>query len=250
VQIDWITVTAQIVNFLILVWLLRRFLYRPVMDAMAKRERRIADRLEEAARREEDAERSRREHEEAREEFDARREELLDRAREEAERERRERLDAARDETAAARREWQREVEREREDFLRRLRSESAEALREVLGKALAGLADQDLEKRIVEVFLERLKRLDDGEKRRLAEPEGPVKVTSAFELDPATRGRITRAIHEHVDETLEVEYATSSELLGGLEIEAGGGRVGFSLADYVDRLGERLSAALAPGAK
>ena len=43
-QIDWLTVAAQIVNFLVLVWLLQRFLYRPITDAMARRDpARIAD---------------------------------------------------------------------------------------------------------------------------------------------------------------------------------------------------------------
>ena len=47
-QIDWLTVAAQIVNFLVLVWLLQRFLYRPITEAMARREDRIATRLAEA----------------------------------------------------------------------------------------------------------------------------------------------------------------------------------------------------------
>ena len=44
-DVDWITVSAQIVNFLILVWLLKRFLYRPVLNAMNRREQRIHQRL-------------------------------------------------------------------------------------------------------------------------------------------------------------------------------------------------------------
>ena len=44
-QIDWLTVAAQIVNFLVLVWLLQRFLYRPIVSAMAERENRIETRL-------------------------------------------------------------------------------------------------------------------------------------------------------------------------------------------------------------
>ena len=43
-QIDWITVAAQIVNFLILVWLLQHFLYGPITRAMQRREQRIAER--------------------------------------------------------------------------------------------------------------------------------------------------------------------------------------------------------------
>ena len=43
--IDWFTVSAQVVNFLILVWLLKRFLYRPILNAIDAREKRIAKEL-------------------------------------------------------------------------------------------------------------------------------------------------------------------------------------------------------------
>ena len=46
--IDWFTVVAEIVNFLILLWLLKRFLYKPVLNAMDKREATIASRENEA----------------------------------------------------------------------------------------------------------------------------------------------------------------------------------------------------------
>src|SRR5690554_2652058 len=48
-EIDWFTVIAQLVNFLILVWLLKRFLYKPVLNAIDEREKKIASQLEDAA---------------------------------------------------------------------------------------------------------------------------------------------------------------------------------------------------------
>ena len=47
--IDWFTVGAQLLNFLILVWLMKRFLYQPVLDAIAAREQKIAAELADAA---------------------------------------------------------------------------------------------------------------------------------------------------------------------------------------------------------
>ena len=46
--IDWFTVGAQVLNFLILVWLLKRFLYKPILDAIDAREERIAAELADA----------------------------------------------------------------------------------------------------------------------------------------------------------------------------------------------------------
>ena len=53
--IDWFTVSAQAINFLILVWLLKRFLYRPVLAAIDAREKRIAQQLESAAKQQAEA---------------------------------------------------------------------------------------------------------------------------------------------------------------------------------------------------
>ena len=47
-QIDWTTFILQIVNFVVLVWLLKRFLYRPVLDAIARRRTAIEQALGEA----------------------------------------------------------------------------------------------------------------------------------------------------------------------------------------------------------
>jgi F0F1-type ATP synthase, subunit b len=46
--IDWFTVGAQGLNFLILVWLMKRFLYRPILHAIDEREKRIAAELSDA----------------------------------------------------------------------------------------------------------------------------------------------------------------------------------------------------------
>ena len=47
-KLDWFTVAAQIGNFLLLLWLLKRFLYRPILAAMAARQQRVAAALAEA----------------------------------------------------------------------------------------------------------------------------------------------------------------------------------------------------------
>ena len=46
--IDWFTVGAQALNFLILVWLLKHFLYKPILNAIDAREKRIAAELADA----------------------------------------------------------------------------------------------------------------------------------------------------------------------------------------------------------
>lgn len=245
-QIDWITVSAQIVNFLVLVYLLKRFLYEPVMRAMDRRERRVTDRLKEAQEREREAEESARAYREKTEELESKRGEMLNEAKEEAERERHRLMDEAREEIGEVRKRWQQQVGREKADFLDDLRRRAGDAVQSVARKALADLADVELEAEVIRAFVDRLDSLDQDAREAFGVANGPIRVNTAFELDSAARGRITRALREHLAPGVEVDYGESGDLVCGIELAAGGHRLGWSLADYLDELGERVEQALA----
>src|SRR3990172_6125549 len=94
--IDWFTVGAQVLNFLVLVWLMRRFLYRPILNAIDAREKRIAKELADAAAKQAEARDEREEFQSKNEEFDRQRAALLAKATDEANTERQRLLDEAR----------------------------------------------------------------------------------------------------------------------------------------------------------
>jgi F-type H+-transporting ATPase subunit b len=245
-QVDWITVAAQVVNFLVLVWLLKRFLYRPVIDAMERREQRLAERSNETEERERVAEERREEYEEKARELEQQRYELIEHTKEDAEVERRRLLDAAREQVAEAREHWKNQTEKEREDFLKSLRSRSAEAIEAAMRKALTDLADTGLEEQVVHSFISRLGSLDRASRKALASADGPVQVTTSFKLDGPARARLTRAIHDHLVDGIDVIYRTSAELGFGIELVLGGRRLGWSLADYLEQLANRVEDAFA----
>src|SRR4249919_3833463 len=99
--IDWFTVVAQVVNFLILVWLLKRFLYGPILNAIDAREKRIATELADAEAKKTEAQKERDKFEHKNEVFDQQRAALLSQAMDEAKGERQRRLDTARQESDA-----------------------------------------------------------------------------------------------------------------------------------------------------
>ena len=78
--IDWFTVSAQVVNFLILVWLMKRFLYKPIIDAIDARETRVAKELADADARMADALKERDEFQQKNEKFDEQRAALVSQA--------------------------------------------------------------------------------------------------------------------------------------------------------------------------
>src|SRR5271156_6367849 len=94
--IDWFTVGAQALNFIILVWLLKRFLYKPILNAVDAREKRIAAELADADAKRAEAQKEREEFQRKNETFDQQRSALLSKATDEANAERQRLLDDAR----------------------------------------------------------------------------------------------------------------------------------------------------------
>lgn len=246
-NIDWITVSAQIVNFLILVWLLKLFLYQPVLRAMERREQRIGQRLTEAQEREQQAGDSAEQYRKKTEELEAQRHGILEQAGQEAERQKRQWLEEAREEVARTRADWQRQAGQEKAEFLAALRRRAAREVQAIAGRALADLADADLEQHSVHKFIEQLHSLDGETRRALAAAREPVRIISAFALDATARAALTRAIHEILSADIEVEYSESPELLCGIELTRGGRRLGWNMKGYLDDLAERTEEAFGP---
>lgn len=245
--IDWFTVFAQIVNFLILVWLLKRFLYGPIVNAMAERERRIASRLEEAADKSARAEAEEASYKQMRRELEETREKLLKGAKKEAEERRKELLAEARGEVDKIKSIWEEELERDKETFLRQLRQRTADRVVSILRAALEEMAGTSLEREVARTFLAKLKSLDAKEREEIARTFGKnggcVTVVSRFSLPPEIREEISGSLRDITG--AQARFETSPEPIVGIEVEAGGRRIEWSLAGYLAGLEEDLRSAI-----
>lgn len=236
-QIDWLTVVAQIFNFLILVWLLRRFLYRPVMDAMTRREERIGARLAEAARREEEAANRAIEYHKRYDELEQTREQKLDEARDAAEQKKRGLLNAARNEIDEQRRQWREEVQREYQELRKTLEHEIVASSVETARRALADLANAALEDRVVAAFLQRLETLPTSEREALLDQSDVLHVSSSFELDGQSRERL----HGALAPAAKIDYARDERLICGIAVTGRGHKLEWSFASYLGNVENRI---------
>jgi len=239
--IDWFTVIAQAVNFLILVWLLKRFLYKPILNALDAREQRIAAELADADAKKAEARMEREEFKRKNEEFDQQRAGLLNKATGEAAAERQRLLDEARRDSDALRAKLQDGLRNEyqvlREEIARRTRAEVIAIAR----KALTELAGASLEERMVDVFVRRLRELGSEEKGRLASmlksQPIPVLVRSAFDLPLAQRALIEGATKETLAAEIQIRFEVVPDLVSGIELTMQGQKVAWSIADYLASL-------------
>ncbi len=249
-QIDWITVAAQIVNFLVLVWLLQRFLYGPVTRAMTRREEGIEARLNQAEEKRREAEREADSFRKKQEEVEQRRRQTIEEAQQEA-KELRAKLERdARAETEQKRRAWCERVAEERDEFLRDLRMRTARHIHELARSVLAELADANVEAQAASRFAEHLGNLGAEQATRIVEAaraEGhTVLVESSLELPRAAKKKIENAVHETISEDLAVKYGCSDEILFGIRLMAGGQTVEWSLARYLEQLESAVETRLA----
>jgi len=235
---DWFTVGAQVLNFLVLVWLMKRFLYKPVLDAIDAREKRIAKSLADAALKEAAAQKERDAFQTKNADFDRQRKELLSKAQEEIHTERQRLLDEARQAADALKTKRKNSLTSEmqtlRQDIARRSRDE----VFATADKVLTELAGTTLQTRMVEVFTSRLRKLDDTDKAGLAKamstPGAPVRVRSAIELTAAQREELQGAWHDTLAQDNTLQFETTPEVIGGLELTANGWTLPWNIADFL----------------
>lgn len=141
-MLDWFTVGAQTLNFLILVWLMKRFLYKPILHAIDAREQRIAAELADADAKKAEAKKQRDEFQRKNTEFDQQRAALLSQATDEVETERRRMLDEARRAADALRANRQVALEREQRSLNEELTRRTREEVFAIARKTLVDLAE------------------------------------------------------------------------------------------------------------
>ena len=239
--IDWFTVCAQALNFLILVWLMRRFLYKPILQAIDAREKKIAKELADADAKKAEAQKEHDEFQHKNEEFDKDRAGLLSKATDEAKAEGQRLLDQARKESDSSRVKAMEALISEQRGLSEEITRRTREEVFAIAQKTLADLASASLEERMVDVFVRKLRALSDQEKEdmksafKAASPAAVVR--STFNLPAEQRSAVEGAMKEMLAIEPPVNFQTAPELVSGIELTTNGQKVAWSIADYLASL-------------
>jgi F-type H+-transporting ATPase subunit b len=249
--IDWFTVGAQVLNFLILVWLLKRFLYKPILHAIDAREERIAAELADADAKRAEAQKERDDFQHKNKEFDLQRDELLSKAKDEVKAERQRLLDEARQAADALRAKRQDALNREQQSLNNEITRRTREEVFAIARKTLTDLAGTTLEERLGEVFTRRLRELGGEAKESLAmalkTSANPALVRSAFDLPAEQRAAIQQALNDTFAADIHVRFETAPNVISGIELAANGQKVAWSIADYLASLEKGVGELLQP---
>ena len=239
--IDWFTVGAQALNFLILVWLMKRFLYKPILAAIDTREKGIAAKLADADAQKADAQKERDAFQHKNETFDRHRATLLNKAMDEAKVKRQQLFDEARTAADALSAKRQETLQDDARNLSQTIRRQAGQEVFAIARKALTDLAATSLEECLGNVFTRRLRAMDGKAKEELGAAlktaSDPALVRSAFDLPAEQRAAIQNALNETFSAEIRVRFETAPDLISGIELNANGQKVAWSIADYLTTL-------------
>ena len=235
----WTTTIAQVVNFLILVLLMKYFLYGRITAAIDNRAKRIAAEQQDARTKQEEAEAIGQALEQKLAELEHDRAKRLEAAKAEAARLREELTQQAREEVGQAKARWLDALRQQQDQFMQSLRAEIGQQVCALSRDALARLASRDLESAMVDAFLSRLNTDRDALRQLLEKADrGALTVRSAFEMPDGARTRIEQAITGD-GRLARVLFEVDTDLLCGIELRAEGNAIGWSLEKYLGEVEE-----------
>lgn len=235
-ELDWTTFALQVINFLVLVWLLKRFLYRPVMAVIARRQAAIDDAVAEARATEQRAQALQADYEARLAELNSAQAAKLARLADELAQERSRRLARLDSDLATEREKRAALAEREAEALQRRADTAALAQASTFVTGLLERLGDAHLDRRLVDMLIEDLPGLPEAQRSGLRDAAGQadarLQVLSARPLADDARAALDAALADALGRPVATDYATDPALLAGLRVTLGPWRLAASLAD------------------
>lgn len=245
-DINWFTVIAQLINFLILVWLLKRFLYKPILNAVNEREKKIRDQLKDAEDKKTIAQQEKDDFKRKNEDFEQHRKELMDTVLADAATEKNQLIEAAKAEAKDLISKMEKAAKEAQENEDKALAQKTQKLVFDITRKALGTLASLSLEEQSAKTFIKHLKAANEDDLRQLIDalkshPDS-IMVKSAFELPVKQQKEINDAVNELLGATTKLQFETAPELISGIELSAVGFKIAWSFSAYLSALEQDIS--------
>lgn len=239
--IDWFTVAAQLVNFLILVWLLKHFLYRPILNAVEQREAAIKSQLETAALQMSEAEVLKAHLTQEKAHFEDERETLINQALDEAEAAKNQLAETAKREYEAQKAKQQALLLEEEAFFRKNMGRQTQAEVFNITRKAVSDLASEQLEAQMTDTLIQKLKALPSEEERlklkSIFKSESVVEIHSTQPIDLERQRQLSEVLEAIAEKPLALEFKLKQELICGLEIVTEGHKMPWHVDDYLKQL-------------
>ncbi len=239
-ELDLFTFSAQVINFIILVALLNRFLFKPVIKAVDEREKRMADLSVEAARKLDEAARLESQNLELLQKNRAGTESLMAAAKREADESRQRLISTAKSDSDTMRAAYERSISDDRSALTGLMLKKSAELATQAAAKALIDLAESSLDEKITLKFLSMIGSMDDAARKALKtaleKSADGVIVACSYEIVAAYKDKIIDSIRLASGYSGNVIFENDA-FIHGIELRAGGYKTSWTFEGFTSAM-------------
>jgi alternate F1F0 ATPase F0 subunit B len=218
-NISWFEIVAQIINFFIILFILQKLLYKPVLKAMSKRQERISKAQNEADEKMKEANKLIDEYDKKIEDIQNEKRNILDDARKQAQEKRESLLEDYKKEAEKKRNVYLKEIEDEKENFEKNLRKKLGNSAVKIASHIFDTISSKELEKEIFDTFIFNLKELNSNTPNQDISKEETIEIHSFKELSQDEKETIENALKEQIKEIKNINYETDSSLVLGYEL-------------------------------
>lgn len=238
-ELNWSTFILEIINFLVLVWILKHFLYKPVLNVIARRRAGIEKTLADAKEHHEEAEKLKQRYEGRLFEWEQERQQARNKLAEEIEAERVDKLSKLQTELEKQQEKARVAEARRQSDAMRKIEETALKQGAYFATRLLEQAAGPDTEARLIELLIDELKQLPDERvvslRNSFEKTAEAIKVVTAYPLSDQQRQSLEQILTKIATPDIPLQFEQNSELLAGVRITIGAWILGTNLQDELE---------------
>lgn len=244
-ELNWSTFLLEIINFLVLVWILKRFLYRPVLAVLEKRREGIEQTLNEANQHHTQAIELEHQYKKRLEDWALEKQKLKDIMQQEILSERTQRLDQLKSELTSERKKTEIIAQQHLEESLKHYQQKAHEQGARFASQLLHTVASKEIESRLFDLFIKTFDTVDKERQMTLVNAcetsSGSITVTSAYTLSKSQQQQLEQKLNTICEHSVNIEYIQDPKLLAGLRIMIGASVLSINLQDELSGFAELI---------
>lgn len=248
--IDWVTFFAQIVNLFILVWLLKKFLYHPILNAIDKRQAQIAERVQSAKEAAEKAAAEYQAYLEKNEAFDKNTQKMFDAASQKVAHYQQEQEEKIHAQTQQLQLKMQADLEREKESLQLEMRNQIATSFSLVARKIMSDLSGVTPIEQAVSLFQNKIRKLDKKQLtsiKKKSKNQKDIYIYSSDSLKKEQAEALALFIRKQfsLNDGQNIHLQKNPDLILGLELVIGDLSLDWNIQSYFEEFDTHLNAVL-----
>ena len=238
-ELNWSTFLLEIINFLVLVWILKRFLYRPILSVLEERRNKIEQSLNEATNQHTQAIELEQQYKERLDTWEHEKLQLRETLQQEIQNERTQKLEQLKTELECEREKAAVIEQHQQAEILRQYQQKAHEQGARFATRLFNAVASKELESRLFDLLIETFENMDEDRHLSLLDAcktsSDAITVTSAYTLSETQRQQLEKKICTVQEQTVTFKYYQDEKLLAGLRIVIGAWVLSINLQDELN---------------